>query len=349
MTTRTRNRSRLFGWLASPPPSAAVEVAPGRVTAVSVAQQGDTLVLSGHATVRLGAGVVDAVLNAPNVHDAAVLTAAIRSALDKLSPRPKRVGLVLPDTVAKVSLVKFERVPARVQDLDQLIHWQVRKAAPFRIEDAQVAWVPAYGFADGAREFLVTTARRDIIESYENACAAAGAYPGIVDIASFNVINLVMAESEAVAGDPSTASGSPLAAPRGDWLLVHATADYATLAVVRDGTLIFFRNRTAADEVDLADLVHQTAMYHEDRLGGGGFSRIVLAGATARGADQVERLRRQVEERTGTRPDSIGFRTSVTLRDRISAAPELVDITAPAIGLLLRERLAGHRASERVA
>jgi Tfp pilus assembly PilM family ATPase len=339
----------LVGWLASPPPSAAVEVAPGRVTAVSVAPQGDTLVLSGHATVNLGAGVVDAVLNAPNVHDAAALTAAIRSALDKLSPRPKRIGLVLPDTVAKVSLVRFDKVPARVQDLDQLIHWQVRKAAPFRIEDAQVAWVPGYGFADGAREFLVTTARRDIVESYENACTAAGAYPGIVDIASFNVINLVMAESNAIAGNPPTSSGSPLAASSGDWLLVHAAAEYATLAVVRNGTLIFFRNRTTADEVDLADLVHQTAMYHEDRLGGGGFSRIVLAGATARGADQVERLRRQVEERTGTRPDSIGFRTAVSLRDRISAAPELVDATAPAIGLLLRERLASRGASERVA
>jgi len=334
MTTRTRTRSPVFGWLASPPPSAAVEVAHGRVTAVSVAQQADTLVLSGHATVGLGAGVVDPVLNASNVHDASILTAAIRSALDKLSPRPKRVGLVLPDTIAKVSLVKFEKVPARVQDLDQLIHWQVRKAAPFRVEDAQIAWVPAHGFADGAREFLVTTARRDVIESYENACTAAGAYPGIVDIASFNVINLVMAEGEAA---------------ERDWLLVHATADYATLAVVRNGNLIFFRNRTTADEGDLADLVHQTAMYHEDRLGGGGFSRIVLAGATARGADQAERLRRQVEERTGTRPDSIGFGTAVTLRDRISAAPELVDTTAPAIGLLLRERLAGRGASERVA
>ena len=339
MSTRTHTRSPLFGWLASPPPSAAVEVTPGRVTAVSVVQQAHTLVLSGSATVSLGSGVVDAVLNAPNVHDASVLTEAIRSALDKLSPRPKRVGLVLPDTVAKVSLVKFEKVPARVQDLDQLIHWQVRKAAPFRIEDAQVAWIPAHGFEDGAREFLVTTARRDVIESYENACTAAGAYPGIVDIASFNVINLVTAEGEATAG----------AGSRGDWLLVHATADYATLAVVRHGTLIFFRNRTTADDVDLADLVHQTAMYHEDRLGGGGFSRIVLAGATARGADQVERLRRQVEERTGTRPEAIGFGTAVTLRDRIVAAPELVDITAPAIGLLLREHLAGRGASERVA
>ena len=62
--------------------------------------------------------------------------------LDGRDPRPRRVALVLPDTVAKVSLMRFEKVPAKAQDLDQLIRWQVRKAAPFQIEDAQVAWVP---------------------------------------------------------------------------------------------------------------------------------------------------------------------------------------------------------------
>jgi Tfp pilus assembly PilM family ATPase len=353
MSTHTRTRSPWGRWLASPPPPAALEIAHGRVTAVSVAQQGGSLVLAGHASAPLGAGAVDPALNASNVHDSAALTAAIRSALDKLSPRPKRVGLVLPDTVAKVSLVRFDKIPPRVQDLDQLIRWQVRKAAPFRIEDAQIAWVPAHTFPDGAREFLVTTARRDVIESYENACAAAGAYAGIVDLASFNVINLAMAEgvgaAPALSGDPSRASGSSRAPSRDDWLLVHAAADYATLAVVRGGDVIFFRNRATTADDDLVDMVHQTTMYHEDRLGGGGFSRIVLAGATVRGGEQAERLRRQIEERSGTRPEPVGFGKAIALRDRIAASPELVDAIGPAVGLLVRERAAGRQAPERVA
>ena len=57
--------------------------------------------------------------------------------------RPRRIGLIVPDPIAKVSLVRFEKVPARAQDLDQLIRWQVRKAAPFAIEDAQVSYVPS--------------------------------------------------------------------------------------------------------------------------------------------------------------------------------------------------------------
>ena len=350
-TSAGRSRPLFARWLASPAPPAAVEITSRRVTAVAIADHGSSRVLAGHATVSLPAGAVDAVLNAPSVHDAGALATAIRTALEQLSPRPRRIGLVLPDTVAKVSLLRFEKTPARVQDLDQLIRWQVRKAAPFRIEDAQVAWAPGLPHSGGGREYVVTTARRDIIESYEKACAAAGAYAGIVDIASFNLVNLAVvayAGTLAAAG-PAPGSGSPRASSGSDWLLVHVAADYATLAVIRGEHLIFFRNRTTADEGDLADLVHQTAMYHEDRLGGGGFGRIVIAGASARGLEQVEHLRRQVEERIGARAEAIALTDAVTIRDRIAVGGELVDNVGPAAGLLLRERAALRAAAERVA
>jgi Tfp pilus assembly PilM family ATPase len=314
-------------WLSHRPPSAAVEISTRRVTAAVVAQQGSGYVLSGYAGETLPAGVVDAALNAPNIHDPAALTSTIRSVLDTLPSRPRRVALVLPDTVGKLSLIRFEKIPQRVQDLDQLIRWQVRKAAPFKIEEAQVAWVPGLPLADGGREYVVTVARRDIIESYERACEAAGAYPGIVDLATVNLMNAVLG------ADPRTAQS-------GDWLLVHVAPEYSTMAVVRGADVIFFRTRPPEREDDLADLVHQTAMYHEDRLGGGGFSRVVLAGASLLGADGAERLRRDLEARIGTRVEALDFRGAVALRDRIAAAPELLDSLAPAIGVILRERVA---------
>ena len=60
-------------------------------------------------------------------------------------------------------------------------------------------------------------------------------------------------------------------------------------------------------------------MYHEDRLGGGGFSRVVLAGASMAGAEQAERLRRGIEERVGGRVELFDVRTAAAMRDRISA------------------------------
>jgi type IV pilus assembly protein PilM len=309
-------------WLASPPPNAALEITAARVTAVALIDQRQTPIVSAYASEALPTGVVEPGLNAPNVHDSSRLAAVIRSALSTLGSRSRRVALVLSDSVAKVSLIRFEKIPPKVSDLDQLIRWQMRKAAPFRIEDAQVAWQPSIAIPGGGREYLVTVARRDIVLSYERACEAAGAHAGIVDLASFNHVNAMLASGRT----------------GGDWLLVHVAADYTTLAVVRGDDIVSFRNRTGAGEEDLVELVHQTAMYHEDRLGGGGFSRVVLAGASVLGIDETERLRRLLYERIGLKVEVPDFRSAVSMRDRIAAGPELLDALAPCVGVLLRER-----------
>lgn len=314
---------RFPAFFVSPPPSIGVEITADRVTAVALAKQSGGWVVSAYGTERLAPGVVTPALNAVNVHDRLALSAALRSAFDKLGARPRRIALVIPDTAAKVSLLRFEKVPS-TPDLDQLIRWQMRKAAPFKPEEAQIAWAPAAPIAGGGREFLVTLARRDVIESYMQACADAGADAGIVDLASLNLINAALTSNAA----------------SGDWLVVHVAADYATLAIVRDRQLIFFRTRQLEGDGDLAEVVHQTAMYHEDRLGGQRFARVVLSGVSARGAEVGERVRRALEERMGVRVEPLDFRGAAALRDRIGAAPELLDALAPAVGVVLRERAA---------
>ena len=317
--------SPLPSFLSSAPPSVGLEIASDRVTAVSLGAEAGALTLAGHATERLAPGVVTPSLNAPNVHDAAALTRAVRAAFDALGGRSRRVALVIPDAAAKVSLLRFEKVPP-ASDLDQLIRWQVRKSAPFKPEEAVISWVRAAALPDGGREFLVILARHDIVESYQGACADAGAHAGVVDLASFNLVNAALASGADSAG--------------GDWLVVHVAPEYATLAILRGTDLIFFRTRQLEADGDLADLVHQTAMYHEDRLGGTRFARVLLAGAYTRGGDGGERVRRGLEERLGAKVDPLDFRGTAALRDRITASPELLDTLAPAVGVLLRGRVA---------
>jgi Tfp pilus assembly PilM family ATPase len=256
--------------------------------------------------------------------------------------RPRRIGLVIPDVVAKVSILKFAQVPPRAQDLDQLIRWQLKKTTPFPAEDAQLACQAGLSTPDG-QEFLVSLARRDIVEEYEGLCADAGAHAGIVDLSTFNIINAILAAPAPAApgANPSTGSGSPRASSSGDWLLVNVAADYVSLALVRGPHVIFFRNRAAESDGTLADLVHQTAMYYEDRLQGAGLSRVVLAGASdsgARAASDVEQLRRSLEERLRTSVESADPRPAAALTDRITAAPALLDTLSPLVGLLLRHR-----------
>jgi type IV pilus assembly protein PilM len=320
-------------WLASPPPDVAIEITATRVIAVALGGHGGSYTAAGYAADPLAPGLATPALNAPNIHDERGLASAVGGVLEKVGARTRRIALVLPDSVAKVSLIRFEKIPAKQQDLEQLIRWQVRKAAPFRIEDAQVSWQEASALPGGGREYLVTVARRDVIHSYERACDAAGVHAGLVDIASLNQVNAVLATR-------------PFS---GDWLLVNIAADYSTLAVVRDDHVIFFRNRSTGGIGDLPDLVHQTAMYHEDRLGGGGFRKLVLAGASVIGADEADRFRRLIEERIGMMVEPIDFRPTVELRDRIAASPELLDMLAPAIGVLLRDRISRRSPSSRSA
>lgn len=321
------------GLLATTPAPAALEITARRINAVSLAA---SRTITAHVSEPLPDGLVTPALNATNVHDHDALAAAIKAAIDRLSPRPRRVALVLPDTVAKVSLVRFEKTPARVQDLDQLIKWQMRKAAPFRIEDAQVAWSESGPADGGGREYLVVLARRDVVESYERACDAGGVHAGVVDIASLNIVNA------ALASRPSTT-------PPGDWLLIHIAPGYATITVVRAGRVMFFRNRQfeGSAETDLDDLVHQTAMYHEDRLSGAAFARVVLSGATTLEGASAERGRRQIEDRLGVKVEALDvLRGGVTVRDGTAAGPELMDNLAPAVGVLVRERPALARAEQ---
>jgi type IV pilus assembly protein PilM len=325
-----------------------VELAARHISAAEIVKRGTRWVVSAHIVEPLADGLIVPSLTGTNIGEGAPVTATLKQAFTRLGVRPGRIGLVLPDTVAKVSLVSFAQVPPRAEDLERLIRWQVRRTAPFSIDEAQVAWTSGAVQPDGAREFVVALARRSVIDEYEQVCAAAGAQAGLVDLATFNVVNSILAGG----------GGSS-----GDWLLVHVNTGYTSFAIVRDGALIFFRSLQADTEGDLADVVHQTAMYYEDRLHGSGFTRIVLSGAALTADEEasalhvpsdreqtgisadVEPLRRTLEARLSAPVDTVDPRTAAALTDRIVAGPALLDALAPLVGVILRETGTGEAAA----
>ena len=311
--------SRLSRLFAAPAPPAAIEIAADRVTGV-VVDRGRRV--SAAVSRPLPAGVVVPAANAANVAEPDTLRDVVREVREALPGAPRRVALAVPDSAAKVSLLRFQEVPARAADLDRLIRWRARKTAPFRIEDAQAAWAPGAPLDGGGREFVVSLMRRDVVEEYEAACARGGAHAGVVDLASFGLIDGLLAAG---------------AAPDGDWLLVHAAGGYRSIAVVRGGCPVLFRHRPAGEDDDdgLVDLVHQTTMYYEDRLDGDGYGRVVLAvstdGATA---GDAAHLRRLVGEHLDTTVTPVAVNGSA---EPPGAGDTLPDVTAVAAGLLARE------------
>jgi len=315
---------RLPRLLRTPPPAVAVDITPRHVAAVEVSgsRAGGFLVIR-YAVQPLAAGIVVPSLNASNVTRPEELTQALRSVWERFGHRPRRVALVVPDGVAKVSFVRFQQVPARVSDLDELIRFQLKKAAPFRIEESQISYSKGLETVEG-QQFVVVQARRDLIGEYETACQASGATAGLVDLATFNVANAV------IAGDPTL---------RDDWLLVHVTPGGAALAIHRGRDVAFFRHRASDGDGGLGDLVHQTAMFYQDRLGGSGFSRVLVAGGTR--ADGAQTARVTIETRLGRAVEDVDPMKTVGFADRSSLPPDLADALTASIGLAIAQRTAG--------
>ena len=243
----------LPAFLQQAPPAVAVDIAPGRVAVARVERRGAGPV-AGRRTPsrRCPTARSPARWRRPTWPTWPVVAAAVERALRRRRAATRgRVCLVVPDSIARVSIVRFETVPARAADLEELIRWQIKKTTPFPLDEAVVAFTPGRR-AGGGHEFVVSVARRDVVAQYEAACAARrlpcrGRRPGD-------------------ASTSSTRCWPPTGRRSGDWLLVHAAASYVSLAVLRDGHLIFYRTRGEESEGSIADLVHQTAMYYEDRL-----------------------------------------------------------------------------------
>jgi len=317
--------SPLPAWLQTPPPTLGFQLDAQRITAVLVDRDAPTPLVRAVASTVLPPGAVVPSLTSHNILQREVVVAALRGIVDQIGGRPRHIALTIPDTAAKVSLLPFDQIPASGRDLEQLVRLQLRKTVPFPVEDAQVTWSRG-GQHDASTILVVTAMRREIVQEYEAVCSAAGLHAGTIDLATFNVVNL------ALLGGPSGA-GLP-----GDSLLVHVTPGYASIALLRDGALIFFRTRQNDATEPVADVVHQTRMFYEDRLNGRGFARVLLVA----GLDVPDResLSRNLGLLFEAPIVPLSLDGIATFSDRVSVSEPLVGQIAAPAGIVLRERSA---------
>jgi Tfp pilus assembly PilM family ATPase len=313
----------LSSLFAPPPPTVAIELASRRVTVVELAQGARGASVVGYASEALPADAIQPAATGVNIRNAGVVTDALGRALERAGVRSvRRAALIVPDSVARVSLLTFEHLPAKTADIDQLVRWQLKKATPYPIEDAQVTWFPAHR-TPAAAVLGAVAARRDVIAEYESVASAVGVHAGLVDLACLNVMNAVITAS---AASPS------------DWLLITMAPEGTALAIGRGQDLMFYRQRPIVEEEPLTALVHQTAMYHEDRLGGTRFSRVWLCGGgVGREADQT---RTDIQKRLGVPVEHVDVRAVADLGGRIAASTDVLDALAAPVGVLLRDRKA---------
>ena len=162
--------------LASGRPQAAVELAPEGVLAAAIPAAGQAPV---YAFSALPEGAIIPGIAESNIgaHDA--VAAAIRSALDQVSPRTRSVSLVLPDTSVRVFVLDFDSLPAKAPDAVSVLRFRLRKMVPFDVEHAALSYQVLVQ-EKSAVKVLATLMPGPILAEYESVVRAAGYEPGAV-------------------------------------------------------------------------------------------------------------------------------------------------------------------------
>ena len=201
------------------------------------------------------------------------LSEQLRGLYESAGSRPGRMSLVLPDNLAKISLVSLpERPPSRKQ-LEEAVRFKMRRSVPFRLRDAALSYqvIPGEG---KSVTILVALIRRSLVQRCEQALEAIGARPGLIDLCTPSLLNLCREELAA-------------AAPSGDVALLNCAQNYFSLVIFRGERLIFFRCKTYSMRAEppaevnglLAREVDYSLSYYEEKLSGEGIGTLLVRSA----------------------------------------------------------------------
>ncbi|HEY1984343.1 MAG TPA: hypothetical protein VGG85_02985 [Terracidiphilus sp.] len=157
-------------------PLSAVEVSPEGALAATIPAPGEPPV---YAFAALAAGSLVPGVAEANIKSQEAVAAAIRSALDQISPKSRAVSLILPDTSVRVFVLDFDSLPSKSADVAPVLRFRLRKMVPFDVEHAALSFQILVQ-NDTTVKVLATVLPGTILAEYEAAVRAAGYEPGAV-------------------------------------------------------------------------------------------------------------------------------------------------------------------------
>ncbi len=157
-------------------PRTAVELAPQGALAATIPHGSDTAV---YAFAALAPGALIPGIAEANIHDQDAVVAAIRTALDEISPKGHAVTLVLPDTAVRVFVLDFDTLSTKPAEAIPVLRFRLRKMVPFDVEHAALSYQRLVE-GDSSVKILATVMPGPILAEYEAAVRAAGYEPGAV-------------------------------------------------------------------------------------------------------------------------------------------------------------------------
>jgi type IV pilus assembly protein PilM len=218
-------------------------------------------VLRRYTRVEVPEGTLNLEFAARNVVRPAEVGVALLAALEKEGIESRGISVVLPDHLARTSLIHMGERPGRRNEILDLIRWKLRKAVPFKVEDAHIDYQMYASPSDGGSHLCqAVLVLRSVLESYEALMSDLGLHAGLLDLSTFNLANLYR---------------SVLGEEQGDSFLLNVTGSFFALLILRGGVPIFYRAKsyTFADHADsrratVVREVDSSLTYYRERLGG---------------------------------------------------------------------------------
>lgn len=243
--------ARWEAWTAPATPALAVEISAAGVRAAR----------------RAGPGAPERVLHRPlpaaavvpsavrvNINDSDAVTAALRALLAAAGWSGHALTLLVPDLAARVSVLDFDALPSRREELVPLARFRLRKSLPFPDEFAAISCQVL-----GSQRLLVAVADRRRLDEYETCLEAAGAAAALVLPSSLTCLAALPAFDHAA-------------------LLLRREGQALTTAFCWQERLDFFRVLELTAEPTLDDLFPSIAFFR-DRTEAGHELRPLLLGA----------------------------------------------------------------------
>ncbi len=201
-------------------PSAAIELTPEGVLAASLASKNEEPV---YAFEPLRPGVLVPAISELNMSSPEAVAAAIRSALNSVSPRSRFVTVVVPDTAVRVFVLDFDAIPGRAAEAIPVLRFRLRKMVPFDVEHAGLSYQVLSESKTEAR-VLVAVLPSNILEEYETVVRAAGYEPGAVMPSALAAL-ATLESSEPLLAACLSKIAITTSITRGDDLLLYRTID----------------------------------------------------------------------------------------------------------------------------
>ncbi len=256
MFTKSRSSAQPAALLHGRPP-VAIEISPEGVLAAarpaassrrgaSEPDQGYT-----YAFVPLVSGALVPGVEESNVRAPEAVIAAIRSALDELSPRARSVTVILPDTLIRVFVLDFDSLPAKSSEATPVVRFRLRKMVPFDVEHAGVSY-QVLSQTESEWRVLAAVIPGPILGEYESAVRAAGYEPGAVLSSSLGALES-FDSMEAIMAANLSAHAITTSIATGRELLLYRTLDLP--------------DDSAHRAAEIQRSIAVAAAYFEDKLG----------------------------------------------------------------------------------